>query len=75
MPLAEKCPECGEMLYKKKSRPGALICKNKDCGYVKEDAIPEEKFGFIPTDNEPLPEAPMSPLDMPPPPGDDDIPF
>ena len=58
--MAEKCPECGEMLYKKKSRPGELICKNKDCGYIKE---------------EPLPEAPLSPIDMPPPPGDDDIPF
>ena len=60
LPVAEKCPECGEMLYKKKSRPGELICKNKNCGYVKE---------------EPMPEAPLSPLDMPPPPGDDDIPF
>ena len=50
----------GGMLYKKKSRPGELICKNKNCGYVKE---------------EPMPEAPLSPLDMPPPPGDDDIPF
>ena len=42
---------------------------------MKEDAIPEEKLDFIPADNDLLPEAPMSPLDMPPPPGDDDIPF
>lgn len=74
LPVAEKCPECGEMLYKKKSRPGVLICKNKNCGYTKEDAT-DEKYGYLPADNEELPEAPLSPLDMPPPPGDDDIPF
>ena len=66
------------MLYKKKSRPGALLCKNKDCGYVKEDPaapVAEERAFFVPADNDILPEAPISPLDMPPPPGDDDIPF
>ena len=76
LPVAEKCPECGEMLYKKKSRPGALICKNKNCGYVKEEEnVNNEKYGYIPEENEELPEISMSPLDMPPPPGDDDIPF
>ncbi|MBQ8248935.1 MAG: type I DNA topoisomerase [Clostridia bacterium] len=32
MPTAEKCPECGEMLYRKKGKP-LLICKHDGCGY------------------------------------------
>ena len=75
LPTPEKCPDCGEILYKKKSRPGALICKKKDCGYVKEEPIPEEKYDYIPADNDTLPESPISPLDMPPPPDDGDVPF
>ncbi len=74
LPVAEKCPECGEMLYKKKSRPGVLVCKNKDCGFTKADPEAEEKQTFAPA-NDTLPEPPVSPLDMPPPPGDDDAPF
>ncbi len=74
LPVAEKCPECGKMLYKKKSRPGVLVCKNKDCGFTKPDPTAEEKQIFAPA-NDTLPESPVSPLDMPPPPGDDDAPF
>ena len=35
MPTAEKCPDCGEMLFRKKGQ-SLLICHNKDCGYKKE---------------------------------------
>lgn len=34
-PVAEKCPECGEMLYEKKNK-NLLVCKNEKCGYKKE---------------------------------------
>ncbi len=37
MPTAEKCPECGEMLYMKKGKD-TLVCHNKDCSYKKESA-------------------------------------
>ncbi len=39
MPTAEKCPDCGGMLYRKKGK-NLLICKNETCGYKTE--IPEE---------------------------------
>ena len=32
MPTAEKCPRCGQMLFRKKGKP-MLLCHNKDCGY------------------------------------------
>ncbi len=35
MPTAEKCPQCGEMLFKKKGK-GNLICKKDGCGYKSE---------------------------------------
>ena len=35
MPLAEKCPDCGGVLYYRKSRK-AVICKNKSCGYKRD---------------------------------------
>ena len=35
-PLDESCPKCSEMLYFRKSR-GAVICKNKDCDYTREE--------------------------------------
>lgn len=38
MPLAEKCPQCGEMLYYRKSRR-TVLCKNKKCGYKREEEI------------------------------------
>ena len=38
MPLPEKCPECSEMLYYRKSKK-TVICKNKSCSYKREDEI------------------------------------
>ncbi len=37
-PLDESCPQCGEMLYYRKSR-GAVICKNKACDYTRTEDI------------------------------------
>jgi len=38
MPLKEKCPECNEMLYYRKSRK-SVICKKKGCGYKREEEM------------------------------------
>ncbi len=38
MPLAEKCPDCNEILYYRKSKK-AVICKNKTCGYKREEEM------------------------------------
>lgn len=35
-PLDEKCPDCGEMLYYKKTRK-SVICKARGCTYSRED--------------------------------------
>ena len=35
MPLNEKCPDCAEMLFYRKSKK-AVICKNRDCGYKRD---------------------------------------
>ena len=32
IPTAEKCPDCGEMLYRKKGQ-SLYVCHNKSCGY------------------------------------------
>ncbi len=32
LPIAEKCPECGEMLFRKKG-VSMYVCHNKECGY------------------------------------------
>ncbi len=37
MPVAEKCPECGDMLLYRKSR-NMTFCRNRDCSYKKENA-------------------------------------
>ncbi|MBO7311109.1 MAG: type I DNA topoisomerase [Clostridia bacterium] len=34
MPTNEKCPDCGQMLFRKKGQP-ILVCKSKDCGFKK----------------------------------------
>jgi DNA topoisomerase-1 len=41
LPTNEKCPQCGEMLYVKKSK-GQLVCHDKTCGY-KADMTDEQK--------------------------------
>ena len=38
MPLSEKCPNCGEMLYYRKSRK-SVICKNRECNYKREEEM------------------------------------
>ena len=34
LPTNEKCPECGDMLMRKKGQP-VLVCRSKDCGFKK----------------------------------------
>ncbi len=38
MPLAEKCPKCGEMLYYRKSRKN-VICKKSGCDYKRDEEM------------------------------------
>ena len=38
MPLAENCPDCGEMLFYRKSKK-IVMCKNKACGYKREEEM------------------------------------
>ena len=38
MPLVEKCPDCGGMLYYRKSRK-SVICKEKSCGYKRDEEM------------------------------------
>ena len=38
MPLKEKCPDCGELLYYRKSRK-SVICKNRSCEYKRQEEI------------------------------------
>ncbi len=35
MPTVEKCPTCGEMLFRKKGK-SLIVCHNKTCGYTRE---------------------------------------
>ena len=39
LPTAEKCPDCGGMLFRKKGK-NQLVCHDKACGY-KRDVEPE----------------------------------
>ena len=36
LPVKETCPECGEILYRKKGRSAMLICHKEGCGYKKK---------------------------------------
>ena len=36
MPISEKCPDCGELLYYRKTRR-SVICKNPSCDYSREE--------------------------------------
>ena len=38
MPLVEKCPDCGNTLFYRKSRK-SVICKEKNCGYKREEEM------------------------------------
>ena len=35
MPVAENCPSCGKMLFRKKGK-ALVFCRDKDCGYSRE---------------------------------------
>ena len=37
MPTGEKCPDCGNMLFRKKGKP-IVVCHEKNCGYKREAA-------------------------------------
>lgn len=36
-PTNERCPQCGEVLYKKKGKKPTLFCAKDGCGYTKTD--------------------------------------
>ena len=59
LPTTEVCPDCGAMLFRKKGANGGLICHDKECGYFR--AEPDEA-------RQP------SGAELPPMPGDDDVP-
>ncbi len=40
MPTEEKCPDCGEMLFRKKGQ-AMLVCHNKSCGFKKPAPVEE----------------------------------
>ncbi len=37
LPINEKCPKCGKILFKKKAK-GTVVCADKDCGYKCEES-------------------------------------
>ena len=41
MPINEKCPDCGEILFRKKGQ-ALIVCHNKDCGYKRAAEASEE---------------------------------
>lgn len=44
LPTNEKCPQCGKMLFRRKNR-GILLCRDKKCGYKREEATPDTQNG------------------------------
>ena len=36
MPIAEKCPDCGETLFRKKGRVPTIVCHNEKCNYKRK---------------------------------------
>ena len=96
VPLPEKCPTCGEMLFRKKGRGGGIVCHNAGCGYRRDFGSEvegeSEKTGssrrgaaggavkrtkaVVGNDPDAVPEPPEGfEADLPPNPGDDDVPF
>ena len=41
-PTNEKCPQCGEVLYKKKGKKPVLFCAKEGCGYTKLNKTEEK---------------------------------
>ncbi len=37
LPVNEKCPECGSILFRKKGKTPGIVCRNRDCGYFRPD--------------------------------------
>ena len=35
MPVGEKCPDCGGMLFRKKGK-AQIVCHDKACGYTRQ---------------------------------------
>ena len=44
MPVAETCPDCGKILFRKKGKP-VLVCHDKACGYRRETEELHEEDG------------------------------
>ncbi len=42
MPTAEVCPDCGQMLFRKKGKVPSLVCHNTECNYKKKIEETEE---------------------------------
>ena len=42
VPLNEKCPDCGKMLFRKKGK-NLIVCADKECGYKREISESDEK--------------------------------
>ncbi|NLZ36827.1 MAG: type I DNA topoisomerase [Clostridiales bacterium] len=41
LPTKEKCPDCGSMLLLQKGKKSKLVCRDKECGYSRENDLPE----------------------------------
>ncbi len=41
-PTDERCPQCGQVLYKKKGKKPSLYCADADCGYKKQISSEEK---------------------------------
>ncbi len=44
MPVAERCPDCGQLLFRKKGK-ALLVCHDKNCGYRREVEETHEEEG------------------------------
>ena len=43
-PTNEKCPQCGEILFRKKGKKPVLFCNAEGCGYAAEDTLEETEI-------------------------------
>lgn len=47
-PTDQKCPQCGEILFKKKGKQPKLFCNAEGCGYSKDDDTEETEVISVP---------------------------
>ncbi len=47
-PTTNKCPQCGEILYKKKGKQPKLFCNAEGCGYSREDDTEDAEVISVP---------------------------